>query len=144
MARCSQGEHATSAALKLPSWCPVEPFFVHERGRSAKPPARAERSSPASPPFHVVDSQFPAAESSWRRSSPTCRDTCTGRHRTDRDAQAEPFARLFLCRWENGRSPPSTIKRITGFAYGFRCADPPFFLLIAAPALPFNSHQELA
>ena len=58
--------------------------------------------------------------------------------------QVEPFDRLFLRRWENGCSPPSTIKLITGFAYGFRCADPPFFRLIAAPALPFNSHQELA
>jgi hypothetical protein len=37
---------------------------------------------------------------------------------------------------------PFTIKQITGCAYGFRYADPPFFGLIAASALPFNSHQE--
>ena len=49
---------------------------------------------------------------------------------------------LFLDRWENGRWPPSTIKQITGCAYGFRYADPPFFRLIAAPARPFKSHQE--
>jgi hypothetical protein len=43
---------------------------------------------------------------------------------------------------KDGRWPPSTIKRITGCAYGFRDADPPFFRLIAAPARPSNSHQE--
>lgn len=50
--------------------------------------------------------------------------------------------RLFLNRWEYGRWPPSTIKQITGCAYGFRYADPPFFCLIAASARPFTSHQE--
>jgi hypothetical protein len=79
-----------------------------------------------------------------RRSSPDTEILAPADNAPIATAQAESFVWLFLCRWENGRSPPSTIKRITGFAYGFRFADPPFFLLIAAPSLPFKSHQELA
>lgn len=54
----------------------------------------------------------------------------------------EPFRSALPKSMENGSWLPSTIKRITGCAYGFRRADPPFFRLIAATALPFNSHQE--
>ena len=71
------------------------------------------------------------------------RDLCACRHHANRERQSRaPRHHHFLKRWEHGRSPPSTIKRITGYAYGFRCSDPPFILLIAAPARPFNSHQE--
>ena len=95
-------------------------------------------------PFPRSRFPIPPAELSLHRSSLDTEILAPADTTPIATAQVELFARLFLYRWENGRSPPSTIKQITGFAYGFRCADPPFFRLIAAPALPFNSHQELA
>ena len=125
---------------ELRAWCSRFSSFIAAVAPVASVGLRDRQRRPLIPA--AFNPYFPAAVASWSTIIMRRRDHNPAGEIPARVVRPGPFTRLFLNRWENGRWSPSTIKQITGCAYGFRYADPPFFCLIAATALPFNSHQE--
>jgi len=83
-ARCSRGEHASSVALKWSSWCLVEPFFDHDRGRNAKF-QRRRRGYRRILPFQRCRSPVSRGRTGLTPIVTTYGDPSTARHHTDRD-----------------------------------------------------------